>query len=190
MILITTRNPTLKVHGTIGPRYYHFAELEEAESVDLLLRAADEPLPWTQSTLDSAKENCTTLGHLPLALMHAGRTILARLCTLQNYLSFFEQNWARIRKMKLSNDMLSVSDANAAIYSSYELIHQGIMAKATQSSRDAMDLLRIFSFLHRQRIRVDVFLRAASNPKAEKLEENDDTKRLRASIPKCIRPLH
>ena len=170
-ILITTRNPILKVHGTIGPRYFDFRELMETESTELLLRAADEPPPWSPSTLEYAKEICGTLGHLPLALMHAGKTILARQCTLENYPSFFEKNWTRIRKMKISNDARPISDANAAIYSSYELIHNGIVAKGTQASNDALDLLKIFSFLHRQRIRADIFLRAAANPKLETVEQ-------------------
>ena len=172
LILITTKNPTLKVYGTIGPRYYHFSELEETESIELLLKAANEPLPWSAPTLEAAKEICRTLGHLPLALLHAGKTILARLCTLENYLSFFEKNSARIMRAKSSNSIgRSVSDANATIYSSFEIIRDGLVAKKTQASEDALDLLKIFSFLHRQRIRVDIFLRAASNPKLEMLEQ-------------------
>ena len=171
IILITTRNPILKVHGTIGPRYYHFGELEESESVELLLKAADKPLPWPRSTIESAKDICKALGYLPLALMHAGKTVLLRSCTLQNYLSFFEKNWTRIRKTRASNDARPISDAIAAIYSSYELIYSGLVAQKTQASEDALDLLKIFSFLHLQHIRVDIFLRAASNPKLEMLEQ-------------------
>ena len=184
-ILITTRNPMLKVHGTIGPRYYHFGELEETDSIELLLRAADEPLPWPPSTLDSAKNICRTLGHLPLALMHAGKTILARQCTLENYPTFFEKNWTRIRRLKTSNDARLTLDANAAIYSSYELIHDGIVAKGTQASEDALELLKIFSFLHGQRIRADIFLRAASNPRLEMLDqERREQEEKRISIEK------
>ena len=170
-ILITTRNPILKVHGTIGPRYYQFDELKEDESIELLLKAAGEQPPWSPATIESSTDICRVLGHLPLALMHAGKTILARQCTLENYPSFFKKNWTRIRKMRGSNDARPISDANAAIYTSYELIHDGIVAKGTQASEDALDLLKVFSFLHRQRIRADIFLRAASNPKLEELEQ-------------------
>ena len=170
-ILITTRNPMLKVHGTVGPRYFPFAELKETESVELLLRAADQSLPWSQSTLDSAQEICKTLGYLPLALLQAGKTILGRLCTIDNYLIFFNNNWERIRKMRRSNEVTSVLDANAAIYSSYELIHDGLAAKGSQASDDALELLKVFSFFHRQRIRVDIFLRAALNPGFEISEQ-------------------
>ncbi|MCJ1388283.1 hypothetical protein MMC18_001128 [Xylographa bjoerkii] len=185
-VLTTTRNPTLRVHGTIGPRYYHFSELDENEAVELLLKAADEPLPWPRSTIESAKNICRALGYLPLALIHAGKTILIRLCTLQNYLSFFEKNWTRIRKMRASNDTRPISDANAAIYSSYELIHSGLLAKGTQASQDALDLLKIFSFLHRQHIRVDIFSRAACNPRLELLEQNrrEQEERITSSRPK------
>ena len=172
IILITTRNPMLKVHGTVGPRHFQFAELEEGQSIELLLRAADEPMPWSESTHKSAQDICRTLGYLPLALLHAGRTILGRLCTLDNYLSFFNKNWDRIRRMRSSNEARSILDANAAIYSSYEILHDGLAAKGTQASQDAMDLLKIFSFLHRQRIRVDIFMRAAYNPGLEKLEQD------------------
>lgn len=173
VILITTRNPILKTYGTAGPRYYNFVEHGETESIELLLRAADEPWPWSQSTIEAAKKICKTLGYLPLALMHAGKTILGRLCTLENYLSFFERNWTRIREMRKSHDTNTIIDANAAIHSSYELIHDALVAKKTQATKDALDLLKVFSFIHGQRIRVDVFLRAASNPAIEMLEQHE-----------------
>ena len=185
IIIITTRNPVLKVHGTTGPRYYSFAELGEAESIELLLKAADEPFPCPQSILEPAKKICQTLGYLPLALTHAGKTILARLCTVENYLGFFEKNWTRIRKMKTSHDTRLITDANAAIYSSYELIHDALLAKETQASEDALDLLKVFSFLHLQRIRVDIFMRAVSNPTLEILEQRrqvQEEKKIRSQV--------
>ena len=168
VLLITTRNPTLKVHGNTTPRYFHFVEHDKSSSVELLLKAADEPLPWSQDTLEAANNICRTLGYLPLALVHAGKTILSRLCTLETYLVFFERNWNRIRKMKNPlQGARSLPDANAAIYSSYELLHETLVQKGTQSSTDALELLQIFAFLHRQSIRVDILLRAASNPDLE-----------------------
>ncbi|KAL6719084.1 hypothetical protein ACLMJK_003319 [Lecanora helva] len=171
IILITTRNPLLRVHGTIGLRYLEFADMDQKESVELLLRAADVLPPWPATAIASAEEICKTLGYLPLAIVHAGTTILSRLCTLDSYLSFFRKSWSRIRTMKASSDMHTKVDANAAIYSSYELIHEGLLSKGTQASNDALDLLKIFSFLHLQRIRVDFFLRAAYNSELETHEQ-------------------
>ena len=99
-ILITTRNPMLKTRGTAGPRYFEFHGLEEQKAIELLLTAADEPVPRTPSSVDLARDIARTLGYLPLALVHAGKTILGRLCTLETYLHVFEKSWARIRQMK------------------------------------------------------------------------------------------
>ena len=170
-ILITTRNPMLKTHGTVGPRYFEFHGLDEKHSVELLLNSADEPLPWVPSSVNLARTIAKTMGYLPLALVHAGKTILARLCTLETYLDFFEKSWARIRQLKESNTAISASDTNATIYSSYELIHRSISARQTQASEDALDLLKIFSLLDRQNIKLSIFLRAASNPEVESLDE-------------------
>lgn len=188
LILVTTRNPNLKVHGTFGPRCFHFTELAEAESNDLLLKAADEPAPWSSITRQSATDICKALGFLPLALVHAGKTILARLCTLQNYLTFFDKNWNRIRRMRSQNNAHQVLDSNAIIYSSYEILYYGLAAKGTQASEDALDLLKVFSFLHRQRIGVEILLRAASNPGRETQEQErrelEEKRQSRKSMPK------
>lgn len=166
-ILITTRNPMLKTQGTVGPRYFEFHGLDERNSAELLLNAADESVPWTSSSVDCANTIAKAMGYLPLALIHAGKTILAKLCTLETYLDFFEKTWDRIRHVKEPNATTPISDTNAAIYGSYELIHNHISAKKTTASEDALDLLRIFSFLDRQQIKLSIFLRAASNPGIE-----------------------
>jgi hypothetical protein len=45
LILVTTRDPSNKVHGTIGPRFYHFDRLDDDAAIDILLKAASEPQP-------------------------------------------------------------------------------------------------------------------------------------------------
>jgi tetratricopeptide (TPR) repeat protein len=170
-ILVTTRNPMLKVHGTVGPRYLEFQGLDEERSVELLLNTADETIPWIPSSVRLACNIAKTMGYLPLALIHAGKAILARLCTLETYLEFFEKSWSRIRKMNQPGVSVIISDADATIYSSYDLIYTSISAKETQASKDALELLKIMSFLDRQNIRLSIFLRAATNPKMEQDDE-------------------
>ena len=169
-ILITTRNPLLKTLGTVAPRYFEFHGLQETNSIELLLNAADESLPWIDTSIGFARTIAKTMGYLPLALMHAGKAILARLCTLETYLEFFEKSFSHITQTRQIDAVSPESDANATIYSSYELIHQSILAKKTRASQDALDLLKIFAFLDRQTIRLDIFSRAASNPSLESIE--------------------
>ena len=166
-ILITTRNPMLKTQGTVAPRYFEFHGLDERHSAELILRTADESVPWISASINCANVIAKALGHLPLALIHAGTAILAKLCTLETYLEFFEKTWDRIRHVKEPDATTLISETDANIYSSFELIHNHISSKKTTASEDALDLLRIFSFLDRQQIKLSMFLRAASNPRIE-----------------------
>ncbi|KAK0115646.1 hypothetical protein ONS95_000084 [Cadophora gregata] len=175
-ILITTKNPKLKTQGTVGPRYFFFQGLDERNSVELLLKTADEPKPWISTSRHSAQVIAEALGYLPLALVHAGTTILENLCTLETYLDYFDKTWDRIRHIKRSNATTPISDIEATIYSSFEIIYDHIASKKTVASEDALDLLRMFSFLDRQQIKIDIFLRAVSNPGLEASDEERQEK--------------
>jgi len=92
--------------------------------------------------------------------------------------------------MKEPNATTPISDTNAAIYSSYELILNGISTRKTPASEDALDLLRIFSFLDRQQIKLNIFFRAASNPGielADKMHKEGERKAYSKFIPKITR---
>lgn len=157
----------LKTQGTAGPRYFEFHGLDARPSAELLLKTADETVPWISASRKLADVIAKALGYLPLALIHAGTAILANLCTLENYLDFFDKTWDRIRQVKEPNATSLISRENATIYSSFEIIYNHIASKKTIASEDALDILRIFAFLDRQQIKLSIFLRAASNPAVE-----------------------
>jgi tetratricopeptide (TPR) repeat protein len=177
LILVTTRNPANKVHGTLGSGFYHFEELERDEADDLLLKAACEPRPWTCSAKESAAHISKALGFLPLALVHAGKAIMSRLCSLGNYLTFYEKNWDKIRRARKVSGYRGDENVNMNVYSSYEVIYQSLEARKTEESQDAIDLLKMFSFLYCENIRVDFLLTAATNPRLEReVEETEKSK--------------
>lgn len=179
-IIVTTRNPENKVHGNFGKRFYCFKGMGPTEANDLLLKAACINGPWSDPTMKSATEVAKTLGCLALALVHAGKAISSHLCSLETYLDFYERNWQRIRRARTfsgsnetENDKL-----NKNVYSSYEVILEGLAAAGTEQSRDAIELLKLFAFLYCENIRVDVLIRAATNPRLEQEhEEKEKTKR-------------
>ena len=86
-ILITTRNPKVKIHGNIGPRHYDFSGLQIQEASDLLLKASDLPTPWKPLWADLASTITKALGYLVLAIIHAGAAIRDQLCELDTYLT-------------------------------------------------------------------------------------------------------
>ena len=179
LILVTTRVPTNRRHGTIGKRYYQFENLKPDEANELLLRAADASCPWDASAKEAATVITRALGCLPLALVHAGTAIANNLCELENYMNFYRRSWDRIRQAWKDSGHFQDhgDDDNMNVYSSYEILYQKLEKTMTQASQDAAELLKIFSFLNRENIRFDLLTAAAKNPWAEKeLRERGERK--------------
>lgn len=172
-IIVTTRDPALRTLGMPGRRYLRFTELKEDEANDLLLRAADEPTPYSPAIHHLATEITKKLGCLPLALVHAGKAIVTGVCTMHDYLTSFDEHWDRVRiiRSRRGSNVQVYNDAYAIIYSTYEIMYQGLMARKTPASEDALDLLKLFSFFHHENIGVEILLQAANNPKAEQKQE-------------------
>lgn len=161
-ILMTTRNPSNKRHGTVGLRFYHFEKLEVDEASDLLLRAADFPSPWELATRSLAASIAEMLGFLPLALIHAGKAILDGLCQLGDYLDYHLRFWERVRNTR------GIGDMNLHVYSTWEIIYLGLENKRGQTAQDGMHLLNMFSFFYWENIQFDILIYAAQNPRREK----------------------
>lgn len=178
-ILVTTRNPLNRVHGTLKSKFYHFDRLETSQAIDLLLKAACEPQPWTHHARKSAGVIAENLGALPLALVYAGKAIMSRLCSLEDYLDFYEENWQRIRRARSFAGYCENGNINMNVYSSYEILYQNLEATRTEECQDAVDLLKLFSFLYCESIQVNVLISAATSPRLEtELAEKEKNKKM------------
>lgn len=170
-ILITTRNPAHKVHGNVGPGFLEFRGLDNREANDLLLKAANQPIPWDDTCETSASSITETLGFLVLAIVHAGAAIREGLCTLKTYLSFYQRGWKRIRRAREGRgETIDKSDDHMDVYTTWEICYQHIESKAKEGSeaaQDAIQLLATFSFFHWKNIRYDTLRRALENPVIE-----------------------
>jgi tetratricopeptide (TPR) repeat protein len=164
---MTTRNPSNKIHGTVGSRFYHFEKLETDEASDLLLKAAALPIPGELQTRTSAARIAETLGFLPLALIHAGKAIMDGLCSLGNYLDFYGRTWKRIRRSRSISGSRGDENANMTVNSTWEIVYLGLEAKKTETSEDGVQLLKTFSFFYWEKIGVDILIAAAKNPRRE-----------------------
>ena len=180
-ILITTRNPSNKVYGTLGSRFYAFRKLEADEASDLLLKAAGKPSPWSLSIRNSAVSIATALGFLPLALLHAGKAILDGICSLDNYLESYARSWNRVRRdshrARSRSSSVTARDRklNMNIYSTYEIKYIGLEYRDGEDSRDAAELLKMFSFLYRENIEFDMLVAAATNPRLEQKQQQSSS---------------
>lgn len=171
-ILVTTQNPGLKVHGNVGEGFFDFGGLESEDANQLLLKAARQPMPWDSACTASASIITNALGFLALAITHAGAVIRDGLCSLQNYLCFYERSWKRIRKDRnASAAVADITSQHMHIYTTWELCYQRIESKQTETSNDAIQLLKTFAFLHYENIRHDIFTRAVRNAALEEAQE-------------------
>ena len=75
-ILITTRCPDFRAHGSLGA--LELKGLREDEALQLLLTKADIPGPWDMPTREAGNLITKTLGYLALAVIQAGNCIYRR----------------------------------------------------------------------------------------------------------------
>ncbi|KAA6414008.1 MAG: hypothetical protein FRX48_02370 [Lasallia pustulata] len=170
-VLITTRNPAHKVHGTVGSQYFDFGQLEGAPAADLLLKAAGRPNPWDPPTKSLALNISTVLGALPLALVYAGKAIVEGLCTLQDYVKYYTSSWQRINQALSDSGSDPDQELYLSIYSTYEMVYLALKDKKGEAAADALQLLNMFAFLNNEHIRWDMLTQAAKNPSLERQTE-------------------
>lgn len=165
-ILITTRNPRLNINATVGT--LSLDRLEESEANDLL-RKATKHEPWDSSAKTSASSIARHLGYLPLALIHAGRAIFHRLCTLHGYIPFFNRTLDDMLSKRSSRTQVEQEDHGMGAFTSFDIIYSGLEAQAYRKtvqariSHDAIELINMFAFLHNNDIHLEILTKAGQN---------------------------
>ena len=187
-ILITTRNFELAQQGTCGKRYYHFSSLQEDEANELFLRAAEKPSPWTSVINQLAAAITKALGFLPLALVQAGKAILGGI-KIEDFLISYEKHWDRLRNARSKGKKKPKDDTYTVIYSTYETIYQRLEERRSseQVADDAIYILKLFSFLHRENIRMDILTQAVNNPYLQQCSD-ESQKKAAKSTKRLTRP--
>ena len=178
LTLITTRNPSFKMYGTIGTQAFHFEGLNDHEASELLLKAAGHHEPWTSETKELAAGITAKLGALPLALVHAGKAMKAKYFNMNSYISYYEQSWQLIRQGQKGNDQHEEDPEYMEVYASYEIVFSGLEKSNLRRYRDAVQLLKVFSFLHHENIAFDILVAAIKHPKIEREAEAEEAEKL------------
>ncbi|KAJ7746051.1 P-loop containing nucleoside triphosphate hydrolase protein, partial [Mycena metata] len=159
-IIITSRNPALKVYGGHSP----VSDMEETDAIALLLQSAAK---------ESSEENLLVgakivkeLYYLPLAIAQAGAFIL-KSEDLDGYLSLYAENCARL----LREESEQPHDQYAwTVYTTWQISFDRL-------SQPAAGFLQLCSFLHHTGISEDMFRHASKYsfplwlPPKEELQE-------------------
>ena len=166
-ILVTTRNPNARVHGTVGSM--EFKGLKKKDALVLLFRAADTPQPWNSAVKSMGEKITNALGYLALALVQAGALILRRMCEMHNYLDYYNQFRSKVSIRRYS-DTIKRED-QYTIYATWEHSLNYLELRQTEACLDAAQILNIVAFFHFEHIRVDIFTRALTN-RLEAIQRN------------------
>ncbi|KAF2197372.1 hypothetical protein GQ43DRAFT_484192 [Delitschia confertaspora ATCC 74209] len=184
-ILVTTRNPSNKVHGNVEPGFFEFQGLGFQEAKDLLLKSARQPTPWDIICETSASTITKTLGFLALAIVQAGAAIRDGLCSLKTYLEWYDRSWERLRETSNKlNKTIDETSHHMSVYTSWEVCYKGLEDKALKGSRaaqDAIQLLTTLSFFHWENVPFDTFRRAIQNPILEAEYSSQETEKEKAN---------
>jgi hypothetical protein len=140
-----------------------FEGLNGDDASCLLLAAAGQARPWDSTIFDKGKEIADALGYLALAISQAGITIRKGYCKLQEYLGFHKRQWTKTGQKRQSE-----------VLATFEVNREAIEAEKDEASRDALQLLDTFAFLHNQDIRFHFLRRAITNAEIESTFEKKE----------------
>lgn len=167
-ILITTRNPSVIEFSTAGQ--IRFRGMDPEEAISLLLKSAsskEEKESPDQSRRGSPQRIVSELGYLALAITQAGTTIRRKIYTLEKYLNLYLGH----RKVMMSNPRIASAD-EANIITTSEIPLERIIKRDSTEQRDAVNLLRVFAFIHFDNIPEEILKRSWSAIDSQTLEGN------------------
>ncbi|KAF7324375.1 FabD/lysophospholipase-like protein [Mycena sanguinolenta] len=145
-IIITSRNPNLRVYGGNS----QVSDMEESDAVALLLKSSREEVSAYNQLL--ARDIVKALWYLPLAIVQAG-AFIAETGTLDTYLNLFLENHTELLKRKSTQQH---DDYAWAVYATWEMSFKKLSPVAAM-------FLRICSFIHWDDISKDIFSRATNH---------------------------
>ncbi|KAL8767846.1 MAG: hypothetical protein Q9209_005738 [Squamulea sp. 1 TL-2023] len=157
-ILITSRNPSVKLYATAGD--IRFRGMDPEEGIRLLLMSASMEYGSHQNQHQEqlARSLGAELGYLALALSQAGATIRRNIYTLEQYLRVY----LGYRDRLLPKSM-SISIDNTNTITTWEIPFQKIERHASVRNKDAVDLMHLLAFLHFDSIHESIFRSLAAN---------------------------
>jgi hypothetical protein len=154
-ILVTTRNPDCKIHATVGS--CEFGEMDLEEVVTLFLRAAGVEDTAAEIVRKEAAAVAKTLGCLALAIVQAGAYVRQGLCSIGEYCGIYSH---RRESLLRHRPVQAESNYKFSVYTTWEVSIEAIKRMSGETSDNAIELARIFCFLHYDGITEDIFERA------------------------------
>ena len=155
---MTTRNPNCKIHATVGS--YELGAMTTDEAVTLILKTTGAHNVSDTSIRETAKPVVLILGCLALAIVQAGAVIREGRCRMEEYCAIYSRRRQELLGQKA---VQGEEDYRYTVYTTWEVSRKMIEEMPNEVARDAIGLLKIFSFLHYDGISEVIFRRAWEN---------------------------
>jgi hypothetical protein len=124
------------------------------EAVILLLKTIGTDDPSSEMSRRTAKNIVTTLGNLALAITQAGAAIRQNICRIEDYCDMYQR---RRRELLSRAPIQASSDYKYTVYATWEVSVNIIEGMGSEVASHALELLRLFSFLHFDGISEEIF---------------------------------
>ncbi|KAH7370755.1 tetratricopeptide repeat domain protein [Rhexocercosporidium sp. MPI-PUGE-AT-0058] len=141
-ILITSRNPDLRRSANAGSCKVDIMSPEDAVTL-LLTTSAHDRLDDKLRAL--AAQVAKELGYLALAIVQAGAVIRQGICSLDGFSELYSQHKRELLESSHSN---SSFEYHSSVFTTWEISIRKIEGNAESHAKLALELLRLFSFLH------------------------------------------
>jgi hypothetical protein len=160
-ILITTRNRDLRKHQTAGT--YCADQLPPKDAINLLLKtAAIEDLEGEEAR-KVAEGIVKELGYLALAIIQAGAVIRQGICSLDGFCDLYSKQKREV--LESGRTTSQTEEYEFSVFTTWEISIQKIQETPGDHAKLALELLKIFSFMHFDNIQTDLFESAFKNSK-------------------------
>ncbi len=154
IILITTRNPGCTIHATVGS--HKLGAMTTDAAVTLILKTTGVDT-FHKPARETAKPVVETLGCLALAVVQAGAVIREGQCRMEEYCAIYSRHRQELRSQ---NAVQCGDEYQYTVYTTWDVSRKMIGEMPSQAGRDAIELLKIFSFLHHEGISEFMFKNA------------------------------
>jgi tetratricopeptide (TPR) repeat protein len=155
-ILIITRNPDFRKHATAGSSF-KVDEMYPEDAVALLLKTVAVEMVGDQEEREAAAAVVKVLGYLALAIIQAGAVIRQGLCSLRGFCALYMQQ----KKELLESGRAEPSiDYQYSVYTTWEISIRKIETIPDPHAKLALELLRLFAFIHFDAIKEEIFIKA------------------------------
>ncbi|KAL5326083.1 hypothetical protein ACEPPN_007221 [Leptodophora sp. 'Broadleaf-Isolate-01'] len=150
-ILITSRNPDLRQSANAGSCKVDIMNPEDAVALLLTTSAYDS---CTDNTRKLGAQVVKDLGYLALAIVQAGAVIRQGICSLDGFSELYTQHKRDLLESSHSN---SSSEYHSSVFTTWEISIRKIEGNTESHARLALELLRLFSFMHFDGIDKNIF---------------------------------